>query len=227
LAGAALLWQSLATPEIHEDDNTMIDLYTGPTGNGQRAAIALEECGLPYKVTKYSLQKGEHKNPEFLKINPLGAIPAIVDHDAPGGKEIVLTQSGAIVLYCAEKSGKLLPKDPERRAQAFRWFMHASTDVAPNSGAIFFVGNMLPDKPQSAVEGFEKRLISHLRESDRRLGEAEYLAGELSIADIALYPIVAGRKALIEKAGGMTNLLKWFERMSARPGIQKGMQASS
>lgn len=204
----------------------MIDLYTGPTGNGQRAAIALEESGLPYKTTKYNLQKGEHKNPDFLKINPLGAIPAIVDPDGAGGKKIVLTQSGAIVLYCAEKSGKLLPKDPERRAQAYRWFMHTSTDVAPASGAIFATGN-LPDKPASAVELFEKRLINHLRESDRRLGEAEYLAGELSIADIALYPIVAGRKALIEKAGGFTNLMKWFERMSARPGIQKGMQASS
>ncbi|MBM3598190.1 MAG: glutathione S-transferase family protein [Alphaproteobacteria bacterium] len=204
----------------------MIELYTGPTGNGQRAAIALEECGLPYKVTKYNLAKGEHKNPDYLKINPLGAIPSIVDPEGPGGKRIVLTQSGAIVLYCAEKSGKLLPKDPEKRAQAYRWFMHTSTDVAPASGAIFATGN-LPDKPASAVELFEKRLINHLRESDRRLGEAEYLAGELSIADIALYPIVAGRKAMIEKAGGLNNLLKWFERMSARPGIQKGMAASS
>lgn len=205
----------------------MIDLYTAATGNGQRAVLALEECGLPYKMTKYNLQKGEHKNPEYLKINPLGAIPAIVDRDGVGGKPVVLTQSGAILLYCAEKSGKLLPKDPAKRAQAYRWFMHASTDAAPASSAIFFVGNVLPDKPQSALEGFEKRLLGHLKECDRRLGEAEYLAGELSIADIALYPVVAGRKALIEKAGGMPNLMKWFERMSARPAIQRAMQAAS
>ena len=203
----------------------MIDLHTGNTGNGQRATIAIEECGLPYKLTKYNLQKGEQKNPEFLKLNPLGAIPAIVDRDAPGGKPVVLTQSGAIVLYCAEKSGKLLPKDPAKRADAYRWFMHATTDVQPTSSAIFFVGNVLLDKPQSALEGFEKRLLGHLKECDRRLGEAEYLAGELSIADIALYPVVVGRKALIEKTGGMPNLMKWFERMSARPAIQKGMKA--
>ncbi|MSO92499.1 MAG: glutathione S-transferase family protein [Rhodospirillales bacterium] len=203
----------------------MIDLHTGNTGNGQRAAIMIEECGLPYKLTKYNLQKGEHKSPEFLKLNPLGAIPAIVDRDAPGGKPVVLTQSGAIVLYCAEKSGKFMPKDPAKRADAYRWFMHATTDVQPASSAIFFVGNVLPDKPQSAVEGFEKRLLGHLKECDRRLGEAEYLAGELSIADIALYPVIVGRKALIDKTGGMPNLMKWFERMSARPAVQKAMKA--
>jgi len=201
----------------------MIELHTANTGNGQRAAIALEECGLSYKLTKYNLQKNENKSPEFLKLNPLGAIPAIVDRDGPGGKPAVLTQSGAIALYCAEKSGKLMPKDQAKRAEAYRWFMHATTDVQPASSAIFFVGNVLPDKPQSAIEGFEKRLINHLRECDRRLGEADYLAGEISIADIALYPVVNQRKALIEKAGGMSNLLKWHERMAARPAIRKAM----
>ena len=203
----------------------MIELHSSNTGNGQRAALALEECGLPYKLTKYNLQANEHKSPEFLKLNPLGAIPAIVDRDAPGGKPAVLTQSGAIALYCAEKTGKLLPKDPAKRAEAYRWFMHATTDVQPASSAIFFVGSVLPDKPQSAVEGFEKRMLNHLRECNRRLGEAEYLAGELSIADIALYPVVNQRKALIEKAGDMSNLLKWYERMAARPAIQKAMKS--
>jgi GST-like protein len=118
-------------------ETPMIDLYTSSTGNGRRATLALEECGLPYRVHKLDLAKGDTKNADFLKINPAGAIPAIVDPQGPGGKPLTLAQSGAIVLYAAEKSGKLLPKDPAKRAEAFYWFMQATTDVAPTSSTIF------------------------------------------------------------------------------------------
>jgi GST-like protein len=107
----------------------MIDLYTAATMNGRRAALALAECGLEHRVHQLDLQKGDHRRPDFLEINPMGTIPAIVDHAGPGGKPVSIAQSGAIVLYCAEKSGRLIPHAPRRRIEAFEWFLQAVTDL--------------------------------------------------------------------------------------------------
>jgi GST-like protein len=204
----------------------MIDLYTAGTANGHRAAIALEESGLAYRVHKLNLQAGDQRKPEYLKINPAGAIPAIVDEDGPGGRPLALAQSGAIVLYVAEKSGKFLPKDPARRLLALQWLMQACSDVAGNSGTIFQLSMVAPEKSSANVEFFEKRLVNALRVADHLLADREYLADEFSVADLALYPVVATRKPVIEKHGGLPNLTKWAERMAARPGIAKGMQVS-
>ena len=204
----------------------MIELYTSGTANGHRAALALEESGLPYKAHKLNLAAGDQRKPEYLKINPAGTIPAIVDQDGPGGKPLAIAQSGAIALYVAEKSGKLLPKDPARRAEAVRWLMHACTDCAVTSGAIFQLGNHAPDKSPANVEFFEKRLLNMLAVCEGRLAGREYLADEFSVADVALYPIVNQRKALLEKAGTFPNLLAWWARVGARPAIAKGMQVS-
>jgi GST-like protein len=201
----------------------MIDLYTAPTGNGRRATLALEECGLPYTVHKLDLAKGDAKKPEFLKINPAGAIPAIVDPDGPGGKKVTLTQSGAIVLYAAEKSGKLIPKDPAKRAEAYQWFMQAATDVAPTSSNIFYVSTHVPVKDAANTGYFEQKLVNLFGQVDKQLEGRDYIAGECSIADIALYPVVAGRKALVEAAPGLANLKAWAARMAARPAIAKAM----
>jgi GST-like protein len=200
-----------------------IDLYVAGTGNGRRAALMLEECGVPYKVHPIDLTKGQSKTPEFLKMNPLGAIPVIVDNDAPGGKPLTLSQSGAISLYLAEKTGKLLPKDPAKKALALQWFMHVVTDEQPTSSAIFYASN-LKEKSEPTVAAFETRLLNFLKVVDKRLGEAEYLAGELSIADLALYPVVAARQALIDKAGGYDNLKRWAAALAARPGVARGMK---
>ena len=116
----------------------MIEFYTWQTSNGQRVAILLEECGFAYRVHKIDLTKGEQKSPGYLKINPAGAIPAIVDSDGPGGTPLTLTQSGAIDLYLAEKAGKFIPADPVRRALAHQWLLFALSDCAPASTAIFF-----------------------------------------------------------------------------------------
>ena len=205
----------------------MIDLYMAGTGNGQRAAIAFEETGLAYKVHKLNLAKGEQKTPEFLKINPAGAIPAIVDNEAAGGKPINLSQSAAIILYAAEKSGKLLPKDPTRRAQALQWLMQAASDCSGTSTAIFVLGNVAPEKSPANVEFFEKRLLKFLGDCDRQLDGKDFLVGEMSVADLALYPVVAARRALIDKAEGLANLKRWANAMGARPGIQKGMAAGN
>jgi GST-like protein len=205
----------------------MIDLYTAGTANGHRAAIALEESGLPYRAHKLNLQAGDQRKPEYLKINPAAAIPAIVDQDGPGGKPLTLSQSGAILLYVAEKAGgKLLPKDPARRALAMQWFMQACSDCAGTSGAIFQLSANAPEKVAANVEFFEQRLMSFLRAADERLAGREYLADEFSVADHALYPIVATRKPLIEKHGGLPNLAAWAAGMAARPGVAKGMQVS-
>ncbi len=204
----------------------MIDLYTAGTANGHRAAIALEESGLAYRTHKLDLQAGEHRRPEYLRINPAAAIPAIVDDDGPGGKPLALAQSGAILVYVAEKSGRFLPRDPARRATALQWFMQACSDCAGTSGTIFQLAANAPEKVPANIEFFEKRLIGFLRDADARLAGRDYLADELSIADLALYPIVATRKALIDKYGPLPNLAAWAARMAARPGIAKGMQVS-
>jgi GST-like protein len=203
----------------------MIDLYTAPTSNGQRAAIMLEESGLPYRVHRVDLRAGAQRSPEYLAVNPAGMIPAIVDHDAAGGAPLALSQSGAIVLYLAERSGKLLPADPVRRARALQWFMHACSDVAGASSALFLLSAMVPDKSAGNITFFEERLLRFLGTAEARLERDEYLAGELSIADVALYPVVIARMPLVEKANRFGALLRWAGRMAARPTVAGGMAA--
>lgn len=200
----------------------MIELYMWATGNGLRAAVGMAESGLEHRIHKVDLSKGEHKRPEYLKINPAGQIPALTDSNGPGGKPLSLAQSGAILLYAAEKSGRLLPKDPARKAVALQWMMMGCSDVAGNSGVIFALENTAPEKSAPITDFFKARLTNFLRNADARLAGREFLADEFSVADIALYPVVNQRKALTE---GMANLNAWRERMSARPGVQKGMAA--
>jgi len=200
----------------------MIDLYTFGTGNGRRAAILLEECGLPYTVHKVDLTKGEHRKPEFLRLNPLGVIPVIVDSEGPGGKPLTLSQSGAIAIYAAEKSGRFLPKDPVRRLMALQWLMHAVSDGALTVGTVFLT-SLLPDKPASVMERFTGRLAGFFKAIDGHLAENEYLAGELSIADFALYTVVASGKNLLP-GQALPNLDRWAGAIGARPGVAKGMK---
>lgn len=194
------------------------------TANGLRASVALAESGLEYRVHKVDLTKGEQKKPEYLKMNPAGQIPVMVDPDGPGGKPLTLAQSGAILLYASEKSGKLMPKDAGRRALAYQWFMQATSDVAAASGTIFLLENAVPEKLPVNTDFFKKRLVAFFRNADQRLAQREFLADEVSVADLALYPIYALRKAMLEEAGGMDALKRWGERMAARPGVKKGMQ---
>ncbi len=202
----------------------MIDLYSAGTANGFRASVALEEAGLPYHLHKVDLAKGEHRSAEFLKRNPAGLIPVIVDQDGPGAKPLTLSQSGAIILYIAEKTGKFLPKDPAQRAVAMQWFMQGASDVAATSGAIFRLENSVPEKIPSSVDYFKQRLLGFFAVCDAHLAEREYLAGELSVADLMLYPNFALRKALVDQAGGFANLQRWGATMAARPAVRKGME---
>lgn len=202
----------------------MIDLYSAGTANGFRASVALEEAGLSYRVHKVDLARGEHRDTEFLKLNPAGLIPVIVDQDGPGGKPITLSQSGAIILYIAEKTGKFLPKDAARRAVTMQWFMQGATDVAATSGAIFRLENSVPEKIPSSIEYFKQRLLGFFSVCDAQLAGRAYLADELSVADLMLYPNFALRKPLIDQAGGFANLQRWGATMASRPAVQKGMK---
>lgn len=201
----------------------MIDLYMWGTANGLRASLALAECGLEHRVHKVDITKGEAKKPEFLKLNPAGAIPVIVDHDGPGGKPLTLAQSGAIVVYACEKAGRFIPTDLRRRAAAAQYFAMALSDVAGTSGTIFRMEFVVPEKSAANTEFFKSMLLNYFRVIDQHLAGRDYLADEISFADLALYPNFAARKPLIEAAGGMDHLRAWGARMAARPGVQKGM----
>jgi len=205
----------------------MIELYAAQSSNGQRAAIVLEECGLPYRVHKLDLMKGEQRNPEFLKINPAGAIPVIVDPDGPGGAPITLAQSGAIAIYAAEKTGKHLSRDPARRALALQWLMYAVTDVMGASMTVFFETVLLPEKVPANLKFCEERLLRYFRVANERLADREWLADELSIADFALYPVCAVRKPYIDGASDMPNLTRWIAAIAGREAVVKAMRATS
>ena len=202
----------------------MIDLYLSATANGFRASVALEEAGLPYRAHKVDLAKGEHRTPEFLKLNPAGLIPVIVDQDGPGGKPLTLSQSGAIILYAAEKTGKFLPKDAIRRAMAWQWFTQALSDVAATSGALFRTENSVPEKIAANADYFRKRLLGFFSVCDAHLAGRDFLADEFSVAELMLYPNFSLRKPLLDEAGGFANLQRWGAAVGARPGIQKGMK---
>ena len=203
----------------------MIDLYTWQTSNGQRAAVMLEECGFPYRVNKVDLSKNEQQSPEFLKINPAGQIPAIVDPDGPGGRPLALAQSAAIALYLAEKSGRFIPSDPVRRVLALQWFMFTLADMAPASANLFLLGVLAPEKSPANLEWLGTRMFRFFRLADARLEGREWLADELSIADFALYPVVAVRQPQLDAAGGFPNLERWRAAIAERPGVAKAMAA--
>ncbi|HTO43473.1 MAG TPA: glutathione S-transferase N-terminal domain-containing protein [Burkholderiales bacterium] len=202
----------------------MIDLYLAPTANGLRASVALEEAGLAYRAHKIDLAKGEQRSAEFLKLNPAGLIPVILDDSAAGGKPLALSQSGAIMLYAAEKSGKLLPRDPARRALALQWLMQAGSDVSGASNAVFQMEMRAPEKSATNLEYLKKRLIDFFSVCDRRLEGRDFLADELSVADLMLYPNFALRKPMLDAAGGLPNLQRWGAALAARPGVARGMQ---
>jgi len=203
----------------------MIDLYAAGTSNGMRARIALEECGLPYTLKFVDLAKGENKTPQFLAMNPNGQIPVIVDHEGPGGKPLTLSQSTAILLYCAEKSGKFLPQDPAKRAAMLQALMSASTDITPVFGALTAMANAKPPH-EASVQGFKDRLRSLLKVWDDQLGKRKYAGGDdLSVADLSLFAgywrTKGAQPALVE---GLPSLDKWAAEMAARPAIQRAVK---
>jgi GST-like protein len=202
----------------------MIDLYYSPTSNGQRALLALEESGIEFRRHKLDLAKGEQKTPEFTALNPLQAVPVIRDDSGPGGKPLVLSQSVAIMLYVADKAGKLVPQDALRRAQMQQWLMLVASDIGMTSSTIFHLGVTAPEKSPANIAFFEKRLARYFAVCDAQLASREYLADEFSLADLALYPNATARRSIIDSHGPMPHLVRWIERMGARPAVARAMQ---
>jgi GST-like protein len=202
----------------------MIDLYYWPTPNGHKVTIFLEETGLEYRIVPINIRKGEQFAPEFLKISPNNRMPAIVDTDGPGGKPFSLFESGAILLYLAEKTGKLMPSETRARYRAIEWLMFQMANVGPMLGQAGHFRNAAPEKIPYAIERYtneSRRLFNVL---DRRLAEVPFVAGEYSIADIATYPwVVAALKAQPEQLGTRPYLKRWIDALAARPAVQKGM----
>jgi len=201
----------------------MIDLYTWGTPNGRKASIALEELALPYKVHPIDIGKGDQFKPEYLAINPNGKIPSIVDPDGPDGKPISVFESGAILIYLAEKTGKLLPKDARGRSVAIQWLMFQMGGVGPMFGQAHHFRRFAPEKIPYAVDRYTnetKRLYGVL---DRRLKDAEFLAGDYSIADIATYPWVARHEWQGVSLTEFPSVKRWFDALSARPAVARGM----
>ena len=205
----------------------MIDLYAAGTSNGMRARIALEECGLKYNWHPVDLAKGEHKRPEFLALNPMGQIPVIVDNEGPAGKKITLAQSSAIMVYCAEKAGKFIPKDAAKRAAMWEAYMSASTDITPGFGSVNACVRAKDPAPYAAAgDMFKQRLQGYFKVWNDWLGKRKYAAGdEFSIADLSLYAGYWRTKgAFPELLSGMANLERWGNDTAARPGIQRAVK---
>jgi len=203
----------------------MIDLYAAGTSNGMRARIALEECGLPYKLNFIDLAKGEHKTPQFLAMNPNAQIPVIVDHEGPGGLSVTLSQSTAILLYCAEKSGKFLPKDPAARPAMLQALMSASTDITPIFGALTaVVRSKEPHAPTAQL--FKDRLRGFFKVWDTTFGARKYAAGaEITVADLSLLAgYLRTKGANPDVLEGLPNLARWADEMSARPAVQRAIK---
>jgi GST-like protein len=202
----------------------MIDLYTWATPNGRKVSILLEEVALPYEVFKIDISSGEQFSPEFLAINPNGKIPAIVDHDGPGGKRLAIFESGAILIYLAEKTGKLLPSEPVARLTAIEWLMFQMGGFGPMLGQAHHFRRFAPERIPYAIERFEKEAARLYAVLDRRLVTVEYLAGDYSIADIACYPWVARCEWQGVVLDDFPNVRRWFTAISERPAVQRGMQ---
>ncbi|MFA5940857.1 MAG: glutathione S-transferase N-terminal domain-containing protein [Sinimarinibacterium sp.] len=200
---------------------TGIELYTAPTPNGWKISVALEELGLPYTARLVNLIGGDQRKPEYLKLNPNGRIPVIVDHD---NGDLVLFESGAILMYLAEKTGRLLPKDPVERWHAIQWLMFQMGGVGPMMGQANVFYRYLPEKIPLAIERYQHECRRLFEVLDRRLGEAEWLAGsEYSIADIANWCWVRTYKWSGVSIDNLPNLRRWLDAMKARPACQKGI----
>ena len=195
----------------------MIELYTGTTPNGRKVSIALEELGLEYKVLALNLKALEQKEPEFLAINPNGRIPAIVDDG------FAVFESGAILLYLAEKTGRLIPVDVKGRSQVVQWLMWQMSGLGPMQGQANVFFRYFPETIQPVIDRYQNETKRLYGVMDLRLGEAEWLAGDYSIADIACYPWVAQHDWSGVSLDPFPNLARWFAAMGERPAVIAGM----
>ena len=204
----------------------MIDFHAARTPNGRKIAIMLEECAARYETRLVDIGKGEQFRPDFTRINPNGKIPAIVDLDAP--EPVIVFESAAILIYLAEKFGRLMPQSPRDRAMCMSWTIWQVTNVGPMFGQAHHFTSKAPEKCPHAIERFSTEAARLLLVMDKRLSESVYLAGDYSIADIAVFPWI--RVALEPMASAWPDLVgvtphvrRWFADINARPAVQRGL----
>jgi len=197
----------------------MIDLYTSPTPNGWKASITLEEAEIPYEVKPIRLDKLEQKEDWFLKLNPNGRIPAIVDRD---NDNFAVFESGAIMVYLAEMSGKLLPTDRKGRSRVMQWLMFQMGGVGPMQGQANVFFRYAPEKIQYAIDRYQNECRRLYEVLDRQLAGNEWLAGDYSLADIANWSWVSIHEWAGVSVEGLDHLGRWKDAMKERPAVQRG-----
>lgn len=197
----------------------MIELFTSATPNGWKASITLEELGLEYSVRHIQMDKLEQKEPWFLEINPNGRIPAIVDHD---NDDFAVFESGALMIYLAEKAGQLLPTDTKGRSRVIQWLMFQMGGLGPMMGQANVFFRYAPEKIPYAIDRYQREVRRLLEVLDGRLGRSRYLADDYSIADIANWSWVRGHKWSGVEIDGLDNLARWMAEIGERPAVQRG-----
>jgi len=201
----------------------MIDLYSAATPNGQKIHIMLEETGLPYRVHWVSIGKGEQFRPEFLKFSPNNKIPAIVDQDGPDGQPIALFESGAILIYLAEKTGRFLPPEPRARLDVLQWLFWQMGGFGPMLGQAHHFNAYASERISYAMDRYTNEAGRLYRVLDERLAGRDYVAGDYSIADMAIFPWCRLHRRQRQSLENFPNVRRWFETIAARPAVARDM----
>jgi GSH-dependent disulfide-bond oxidoreductase len=200
----------------------MIDVYFWPTPNGYKVTVMLEELGLKYNIVPVNIGRGDQFRPEFLKISPNNRMPAIIDSEGPGGKPFAIFESGAILMYLAEKYGKLMPSETRGKYEVIEWLMFQMASVGPMLGQAHHFRLYAPEKLQYAIDRYTNEARRIYNVIDKRLGDAAYLAGEYSIADVAVYPWLVPHNMQGQNLDDTPNLKRWYEEVRNRPAVQRG-----
>lgn len=202
-----------------------IELYSWPTPNGHKIHIALEELGLPYVVHAVDIGRGDQFQPAFLKISPNNKIPAMVDPEGPDGAPMALMESGAMLIYLAEKTGRLMPADPRGRTETMSWLMFQMAGVGPMLGQAHHFRYYAPEPYPYAIKRYTDETTRLYRVLDGRLGQSPYLAGaDYGIADIATFPWIRSWEKQGQDLDQHPHLKRWFAAIAARPAVQRGLQ---
>ena len=205
----------------------MIELFFWPTPNGYKATITLAELGLLDKVTPIDILSGEQFDPAYLELNPNNKVPTIIDHDGPGGKPVPIFESGAILLYLAEKTGKLLPKSEFKRLEAIQWLFFQVSSMGPMLGQTHHFRTYAPEKIEYAINRYTKEAERLYKILDNRLSDHDFLADEYSIADIATFTWVRPRKMQGQNLDDYPNVKRWYDTIKVRPAISEGLSVLS
>src|SRR5579863_9988077 len=200
----------------------MIDVYFWPTPNGYKVTWMLEEVGLKYNVIPINIGAGDQFKPDFLKISPNNRMPAIVDHEGPDGKPIAIFESGAILMYLAEKTGKLMPSDTRGKYDVIQWLMFQMASVGPMLGQAHHFRRYAPEQIQYAIDRYTNEARRIYNVIEKRLSEAKYIAGEYSIADIAIYPWLVPHSMQGQNLDDTPHLKKWYDELRERPATKRG-----